>query len=315
MPLPKLIILYGKFGHNHNEKQQRMIDGDTVCGYRDYAKRFGEIIYLCPQHVHHEWEHSIPNTEALTEYLGAQENAIVWSVKHDQSKDVILRSITHIPTLYYSCCAYNVCNPYVDVSLVDTPGRLNCGANCKQWFKGKDPTFWRHRGEERIYDYCLCGRRGDKHEIDFIKQLTEDCKEKRKVVWIGGIAHNKTWGKTHHDVVCTPPANPRRVRDLMCSSKVGILLTDLPAEGFPQTLIEMAMCGLPVVYNEKGPTNTLYKERGITTESVSLSDSAHVAERLLCGTPRPINNEIAENAQYELSIAKSYQHMVDLCTQ
>ena len=75
-----LIILYGEISDQINLKQQLMIDGGTTCGYREYAKNFGHIIYLSPQKVNKSWEHSIPNPKDVIKFIKKYPNAIVWSV-------------------------------------------------------------------------------------------------------------------------------------------------------------------------------------------------------------------------------------------
>ena len=56
MDLPKLIMLYGGIGDNLNKKQQMMIDGGCTCGYREYARKYGVIIYMTPQNCKLSWE-------------------------------------------------------------------------------------------------------------------------------------------------------------------------------------------------------------------------------------------------------------------
>jgi len=245
---PKLIILYGKFGKKLHEKQQRMIDGGSSCGYRDYARLFGEIIYLCPQRLSRKWEKSITEPQELVRYLNSQENVVVWSVKHDPAKDACLDYVKH-PKLYYSCCAYNTINRHVDYSLVDTIERVKPGTNAVLWQKGKDPEKWNYDPEvKRVYDYLLVGRRADKNEIWFIDKLTKKVKEQRSILWIGGKEHRYKFN-THHYVKCTPFVGESEVIKLMNKCYVHVLLSEHPAEGFPQSIIESGMCGCCVIYS------------------------------------------------------------------
>ena len=41
-----LIILYGGIGNSSSPKIQNLIDGKLTCGYREYAKHGGVIIYM-----------------------------------------------------------------------------------------------------------------------------------------------------------------------------------------------------------------------------------------------------------------------------
>ena len=171
----ELILLYGGISKSVHPKQQRMIDGGATCGYREYAENFGKIIYLCKQQVKLPWEYSMTNPHKVVQFLNKRPNAIVWSVKHDPAKDsLILRSIKN-KKLYYSCNSKNSINLNCDVSLVDTPQRLR--KNAKLHLKGKDPNYWKPGNGEKVYDYLLMGKRGDKNEIYFINQLTQQVKQ------------------------------------------------------------------------------------------------------------------------------------------
>ena len=82
-----LIILYGDISNKSNWKQQRMIDGGSTCGYREYARNFGHIIYMCPQTINHNWEHVILKPKNVIKFINKFPDAIVWSVKHSPRKD------------------------------------------------------------------------------------------------------------------------------------------------------------------------------------------------------------------------------------
>jgi len=136
MKYPYLIVIYGRFQDAENKKQQLMIDEKCTCGYRPYAKKFGEIIYLAPQKVKEPWEKSITKQIELFQYLKTKPNSIVWSVKFDPQKDVVLKDLPN-KKVYYSCCSRNMINSFCDISLVDTENRLE--RNARLWVKGKDP--------------------------------------------------------------------------------------------------------------------------------------------------------------------------------
>lgn len=248
-----LIVLYGDISNSHNGKQQRMIDGGCTCGYREYARNYGHIVYMAPQNVKLNWEHSITNPNKVVEFIKKYPDAIVWSVKHSSRKDKeILKRIKN-KKVYYSCNARNMYNDYCDVSLVDTEDRLK--GNAKLFVKGKDFRYWKPSNKKE-FDYLLLGRRGDKNEIHFLRRLNE-VKEGRSILWIGGKKHEGRI-KTKHKVVCTDFIGQDAVRDNIPRAKVGILFTELSVEGFPQSFLEMTMCGLPVVYNINAPRNKFY---------------------------------------------------------
>ena len=119
-----LIILYGDISNKTNWKQQRMIDGGATCGYREYARNFGHIIYLTPQNVKLDWEHSIPNSREVVSFIKKHPDAIVWSVKYSPRKDSEILSKISNKKFYYSCNSKNRFNKFCDLSLVDTEDRL-----------------------------------------------------------------------------------------------------------------------------------------------------------------------------------------------
>ncbi len=302
MSYPHLIILYGRFGDKPHEKQQAMIDGRSTCGYRSYAKAFGEIIYLCPQVTKEKWDSSIPNPKDLLKYLKTKPDSIIWSVKHDPTgqKERVLEKLAN-KRFYYSCCSYNTTNSSYDISLVDTPERVK--GNAKLWVKGKDPEYWKPTGREKVYDYIMIGKRGDKNEAYFINRLTKKVKEKRHILWVGGLKHTKHIERSHHRIVLTPFVGMDKVREYIDMCKVGIILSEIPAEGFPQTFLEMTMMGVPVVY--MGPISAV-----ISTHNSLLCNKAtavHDAELMLknIGEFRP-----RQYAINNYSLEKSYESIL-----
>jgi hypothetical protein len=306
----KLILLYGELTNIHNGKYQWMIDGTCTCGYRPYAQKYGYIVYLSPQKVKRDWEFSITNPGKLVHFIKKHPNAVVWAIKHAPGRDKQVLSKIKNRKLYYSCCASNMYNPHCNVSLVDTKQRL--AKNAKIWFKGKDENFWRPTVDKanKEFDYLLIGKRADKNEIMFIRKLTRSIKDKRRILWIGGQKHqSKVDGlHTHHEVVYTPFSGTRFVRNNMSRAKVGILFTEHKREGFPQSLLEMTMCGVPVVYNKNAPANKHYIHSG----NVVLTDREHLigkSEALLQSYDPEICRDIAINYY---SLDRSAKYLLEL---
>lgn len=297
-----LIILYGDFSNSKNGKQQKMIDGLATCGYREYAKNFGHIIYLRPQDVKLPWEHVILKPENVIRFISKYPDSIVWSVKHSRRKDKEVLSKIKNKKLYYSCNSKNMYNNFCNVSLVDTEKRIS--GNAKLWFKGKDPNYWRPEKQTKEFDYLLIGKRADKNEIHFLRRLN-DIKEKRRILWIGGKGHKKRT-KSNHEVICTDFVSQDEVKQLIPKAKVGVLFTELKVEGFPQTFLEMTMCGVPVVYNKRAPQNEFYfnKYNSLLCMKKNL---VRCAEKLL-----KYHNSVKcrETAIENYSLEKSYQRMV-----
>ena len=249
----RLILVYGKVSDETCGKQQGMIDGRFTCGYREYASQPGGlIIYPRPQKVSLPWEMSLPGGKGLADVCKKYPDAVVWSVKRDKRKDRLLVDIPNFK-LYYSSCAHHMINKSCNLSLVDTKGRMK-NHLCVLHMKGKDPAFWKPVAKTKDYDYLLMGKRADKNELFFIQQLNS-IKERRSILWLGGIKHRKKV-RTHHKINVTKMLGPAEVRDQISRCKVGILFSEHPAEGFPQTFLEMTMCGVPVVY--AGPKNPFY---------------------------------------------------------
>ena len=255
-----LIILYGEVSNKTKWKHQRMIDGGATCGYREYAKHFGSIVYVTPQEVSLPWEKSIYKPKHIINYINQYPNAVVWSVKTGKRKDAEVLSKIKNKKFYYSCNAKNRNCKHANVNLIDTPQRIKNPQKDKLWVKGKDPDYWKPKGQKKEFDYLLIGTRGDKNEIYFLKQLNQ-VKDKRRILWIGGKKHESKI-KTNHEVVCTPFLGQDNVRDNIPRAKVGILFTELKIEGFPQSFCEMTMCGVPVVYNINAPRNKFYFHKG-----------------------------------------------------
>jgi len=254
-----LIILYGEISNKTIWKHQRMIDGGATCGYREYAKHYGSIVYVTPQVTKLPWERSIVKPVNILKYISQYPDAVVWSVKRGPVKDKQVLSKIKNKKVYYSCNSKNRSCKHSDINLIDTPDRLKHKKD-RLWVKGKDPEYWKPQGQKKEFDYLLIGTRGDKNEIYFLKRLNE-INSKRKILWIGGKKHQHKI-KTKHQVVCTEFIGQDNVRDNIPRAKVGVLFTELKIEGFPQSFVEMTMCGLPVVYNINGPKNKFYFHDG-----------------------------------------------------
>lgn len=247
----KLIILYGVLSKKKSEKNQNLIEGRCSCMYREYAEKYGCIVYLQPQEVKKPWEYSIFDADNCVSFLSKYPDAIVWSVKHDESKRKILDKIKN-RTIYYSCNNKNSICDYVDYSLVDTPEREQ--GNGVLWTKGKNSDFWKPLNLKKQYDYCIVGRRADKNEHYILETLSKGV-SKRRVLWIGGAAHRRDLsGKVEVDY--TSFVGPDKVVKYMNLCKVGVLFSTHPTEGYPQSHLEMSLCGLPVIYH--GPKNITY---------------------------------------------------------
>ena len=70
-----LIILYGAMSNQFNGKQQNMIEGKVTCGYREYARKYGHIVYMSPQNVSLDWEHCITNPKEVVKFVVSGGNA------------------------------------------------------------------------------------------------------------------------------------------------------------------------------------------------------------------------------------------------
>ena len=281
-----------------------LIDGGATCGYREYAKNYGHIVYMTPQQTKQPWEHSIPNPKDVVDFIAQYPDSVIWSLKHDPRKNTEILAKINNKKVYYSCTGTRMYNSYCDVSLVDTEERIE--RNAKLWFKGKDPNYWKPSSRKE-FDYLLIGRRADKNELYFLDRLNET-KEKRSVLWIGG-ANYKGIIKTNYEVGYTDFANQDSVRNLIPLAKVGILFTEIPTEGFPQSFLEMTMCGLPVVYNENAPRNKFYFHES-NSYLCSKEDIIRGAETLLKNVDAV---KCRETAIENYSLDKSYERILS-CT-
>ena len=205
--------------------------------------------------------------------------------------------------MYYSCNAKNRNCKQSNVNLIDTPDRLKTKKD-RLWFKGKDPEYWKPQGQNKEFDYLLIGTRGDKNEAFFLNRLNQ-IKEKRRILWIGGRKHRHKV-RTNHEVVYTDFIGQDHVRDNIPRAKVGILFTELKIEGFPQSFVEMTMCGLPVVYNKNAPRNEFYFHKGNCRLSTK-KDIIKNAEILLKNYNPDRCRQIAIN---NYSLKKSYRRML-----
>jgi hypothetical protein len=268
-----LIILYGCVESVKSPKIQKLIDGKLTCGYREYAKRYGSIVYLSPQDTRLSWEHSMTADESV-EFCNQHPDAIVWSVKWDVCKNIKILSKVRNFKMHYPCCALNAINSFCDVNLVDTIDR-KVDDTCQVFFKGKDDGFWKPDNSAKDFDYVVMGKpvHGKNH-----KSVIDSLSKKRKILWIGGKSGDVR--NIPSNVHATSLVGPEKVRDWICRACVGILFTEIKTEGFPQSFIEMTMCGVPVVYNKSMPYNPVYyhKENSSPSDLRHLSD---VAEKML----------------------------------
>ena len=299
-----LIILYGEISKKSNWKHQRMIDGGATCGYREYAKHYGSIVYVTPQKISLPWERSMIKPKNIINYISQYPDAVVWSVKTGATKDKQVLSKISNKKVYYSCNAKNRGSKFADINLVDTPERAR-GARDRVWVKGKDPDYWKPQGQKKEFDYLLIGTRGDKNEVYFLNKLNTISK-KRKILWIGGKKHQHKIKSKHH-VVCTEFMGQDNVRDNIPRAKVGVLFTQLQIEGFPQSFVEMTMCGVPVVYNESAPRNKFYFHKG----NCRLSNKVNIvtnAEKLLKNHDPVLCRDIAIK---NYSLEKAYGRILE----
>jgi hypothetical protein len=284
-----------------------MIDERWTCGYREYAKQPGVvIIYPRPQeNIKHSWEMIMPRGEGLVDYCKSHPNAVVWSVKKDKRKNALMAQIPNFK-VYYSSCANHGIQKFANMNLVDTKARLR--GRSAIHLKGKDPSFWKPIDQPKKYDYLLMGKRADKNEIYFLQQLNS-IKKPRSVLWLGGIKHGKAARRTladHHSIEVTPMYGMTAVRDHISKAKVGVLYSELAVEGFPQTFLEMTMCGVPVVYG--GPQNKHY----FFPENCERPKKKHIiiaAEDLLTRyDPKACRKRAVENYSIEKSIEQILSH-------
>lgn len=314
--MTKFILLYGGFGEKPSSKLRRLVDGKLTCGYREYAKHFGIIVYLSPViNLRHDWELCITNPKELASFLRGRPDDIVWSIKHQLAKSRFLCTVPHFK-LYYSCGSANVFDSACDRSLVDSEDRLT-NEHCAIWFKGKDPEFWKPTAGKREFDYVLMGRdKPGKNQKLFISLLGREVRRARRVLWVGGRSAlaDGTVDLGSHSVVVTESLSPQGVRDHIGKAKVGILFTEFKGEGFPQSFLEMTMCGIPVVYRRGAPINDYY----VGEHNIRFADDKgsliETAERLLANA-RP--DMCQQEAIMKYSLERSANHLLrmrEVCT-
>lgn len=302
----KLIILYGGLSDKSNAKQQMMINGGATCGYREYAEAYGEIIYLCPQVVSKPFEKSMTSPGEIVDYCNSHPETIVWSVKHDPNKTEMLKLIKN-RTLYYSCCANNMYCDSADISLVDSHSRVKDESRHKVWFKGKDSNKWLPSDNKR-YDYLLMGRRGDKNELYFLDRLTKEISYSRSILWIGGEKFKDKVVSSHHDITFMPFSSEADVIKAIPTASVGVIYTEHRAEGFPQSFLEMAMCGVPVVYPTTAPINPYYVGQ-YNIHICQKKDLIFTCEMVLA---QPKSELCRAESINKFDLDKSYKHMSEV---
>ena len=294
----KLIVLYGYMSKEHNGKTQKLIEGKMTCGYREYGQYAGCILYVSPQTVSQYWEYSMTKPKHIIEFCKSHPEAAVFSVKTNPEKNNILKQIPNFK-IHYPCNSQNAYNPHCDISLVDTPNRI-INDKCKLYVKGKSPEIWKPSGEKE-YDYLIMGRRDDKNQSFFLRQLNQ-VKEKRRVLWIGGEAF-KGKVNSHHEINYTPVYGPDKVRQLIPKAKIGILYSEIKTEGFPQTFLEMTMCGVPVVYGgPKGNPHYFFSENSRMPDKKDLVNTAE--EFLNYHDPEACRKVAIENYSIEKSVER-----------
>lgn len=300
---PKLILLYGAQGSVPNKKIQGHLDGKRTCGYREYARCGGYIIYMSPQsNATQSWEKTFPMGKGVADFCNSFPDAVVWSVKYEPGKATILREVENFK-IYYSCNARNSVDKYCDVGLVDTPERISHPKH-RLHLKGKDPDFWKPLPSQKPFDYLMMGVKSNKNQHYFLKRLQWDVKSPRKVLWIGGDKGISQHGI--HELHCTGPIGPQKISALIPAAKVGFVYSEIPAEGFPQSFLEMTMCGVPVVYG--GPMNPRYffPENSVVCKKKEVAVAAeHLRDTLNVEACRQV-------AEREYSIYKSIDYLVSL---
>ena len=296
----KLIVLYGYMSDEHNGKTQRLIDGEMTCGYREYAKNGGCILYASPQSVNFDWEYTMTDPSEIVDFCHSYPDAVVFSVKVNRSKNRVLAAINNFK-IHYSCQGKNMVNEQCDVSLVDTQARM-FDPRCRLYVKGKDPEYWLP-SDNKQYDYLIMGRRDDKNQTYFLKRLNE-IKSPRSALWIGGYKFRKKV-KTHHNITYTKVLPPDEVRDQIPLARVGVLFSQIKTEGFPQSFLEMTMCGVPVVYGGPSDNPNYFFEENSRRPKKSHIISA--AEELLASHS---SGECRRVAVENYSIQKSIERML-----
>lgn len=302
-----IIILYGGLNKETSWKVQRIIDGGSTCGYRPYAEKFGCIIYMSPQKTNMDWEYSITDPSDVIKFVNNHKDAIVLVLKHDPNRDKLITSKINNFKYYYSCNSRNMYNNTCNLSLVDTNDRLNDRSIV--WFKGKDPDYWYHNDNKK-YDIAIIGRRADKNELYFLNMMNLSKFKNLNIVWIGGEKH-KSKIKCGHNVFCTEFCGPDDVVKHLSMAKIGVNLSEHPSEGFPQSVLEMAMCGLPVVYNYDAPWNNFYDSPYILRSNKR--DWLKSIDNCLDKWDLEVARKVRSCAVKRFSLNRSYEFLVKLC--
>jgi len=298
----RLIIIYKA----QPDRVKELALGKSTCGYREYARCFGTIIYPFDSSKRKPWEAYISNPKEIIEFTRAYPDAIVWVVKALTQKDNRRNLVPKINNFkaYYSCSAKKTHTKMCDISLVDIPERIRTKEH-RLWIKGKDPDFWAPQGQKKEFDYLIQGRRDKKNQTWFINEL-EKIKKPRSILWVGGKAYRSKIKSRHH-VEFTSFGGPDFVRKHMPRAKVGVLFSEIPTEGFPQAFLEMTMCGLPVAYG--GPFNKNYFFNDNSNFVHKKSNLLSAAEDLL-GRYNP--KKCRETAIENYSIERSMRYLESL---
>lgn len=262
---PRLIIICGNPHAGDSPKYDRIFSQDVTFGYRDYARVAGALIF--PFSISGElrsYEAAVNDPDAIAEYCNAWPDAVVWSLKAWTPEKVALLQRIKNRKVHYSCGARNTFNPHCDVSLVDDPIRVS-NKHMRLWIKGKDPQQWPLLSDTRVYDYLVLGRnKPGKNQKLFYSMIFDSVASPRSVLWVGGSDVEEEIPAGIHKLHLVPFAKSVDLPSYFAKCKVGGLFTEWHDEGFPQSYLEMAMCGLPVVYNAAAPWSTSYESPAIS---------------------------------------------------
>lgn len=260
---PKLIILCGNPHAQTSDKYERIFGGGFNFGYSDYARVAGCILFAFPVNFPlSSWMGCFPDGDGLVDYCCRYPDALVFSIKpSDKRKARLLQKLPHAK-VYYSCGKRAGYDSSCDVSVVDDPARVT-NDRTRLWVKGKDSVFWAPSPAERVYDYVMVGRtkKGKNYEL-FLDLLAKSDAPPRRVLWVAGPSPGVTRLGVH-ELEQIEYSSATIIRGLLSRSRVGILFTAYPDEGFPQVFLEMVMCGVPVVYRDKAPWQSCYDHPAI----------------------------------------------------